>query len=108
MTSRDPVQVGYTPLFTRFLKHLTKKYRNVWRDLQSLIERLEAGETPGAQVRGTAYTVYKVRVRNSDISKGKSGGYRVIYYLKTTTSVLLLAIYSKTEQVDITPTKSAA
>jgi hypothetical protein len=40
MTSRHPVQVGYTPLFTRFLKHLTKKYRNVWRDLQSLAGNL--------------------------------------------------------------------
>ena len=48
------------------------------------------------------YTVFKVRARNSDVQKGKSGGYRVIYYLKTETQILLVTMYSKSEQSDIT------
>ena len=41
------------------------------------------------------------RVRNTDTQRGTSGGYRVIYYLATAADVLLVAIYSKTEQDDI-------
>jgi mRNA-degrading endonuclease RelE of RelBE toxin-antitoxin system len=44
----------------------------------------------------------KVRVRNSDIQKGKSSGYRIIYQIQSPTNVLLLLIYSKLEQTDIT------
>ena len=32
---------------------------------------------------------------------GKSGGYRIIYYLRTSISIILVTIYSKTEQADI-------
>ena len=32
---------------------------------------------------------------------GKSGGYRVIYYLKTKTKCILVTIYSKSDQGDI-------
>ncbi|WP_423753440.1 hypothetical protein [Chlorogloeopsis fritschii] len=42
-----------------------------------------------------------MRVRNSDTQKGKSGGYRLIYYVKTATGIILLTIYTKSEQVDI-------
>ena len=38
---------------------------------------------------------------NSDILKGKSGGYRLIYYVKTATGIILLTIYTKSEQADI-------
>jgi len=41
------------------------------------------------------------RVRNTSATRGKSGGYRTIYYLQTTTDVLLVTIYSKSEQSDI-------
>jgi mRNA-degrading endonuclease RelE of RelBE toxin-antitoxin system len=64
---------------------------------------LQQGETPGDQIPGTQYTVFKVRIKNSDIAKGKSGGYRVIYYVKTSEWVVLITIYAKTEQSDISP-----
>ena len=40
-------------------------------------------------------------MKNSDNQKGKSGGYRLVYYLKTSANVLLLTIYSKSEQDDV-------
>ncbi|MCP2729403.1 hypothetical protein NJ959_13165 [Symplocastrum sp. BBK-W-15] len=40
-------------------------------------------------------------VRNSDTQKGKSGGYRLIYYVQTATGIILLTVYTKSEQVDI-------
>ncbi len=48
------------------------------------------------------YSLFKVRVKNSDIQKGKSGGYRIIYYLKTEAQVLLVTLYSKSDKPDIT------
>lgn len=50
---------------------------------------------------GEEYVIFKVRVKNSDIQKGKSAGYRLIYQVESATSVLLLTIYSKSEREDI-------
>ena len=95
------IQIEISSTFKRNLRTLTKKYRSIRKDIQSVIEQLEQGEQPGDQISGVGYAVFKVRIRNSDNKKGKSGGYRLIYYLKTTTGIILLTIYSKSEQVDI-------
>jgi mRNA-degrading endonuclease RelE of RelBE toxin-antitoxin system len=89
------------PTFTQNIRRLKKKYRNILRDVKPTIEQLESGETPGDQVSGIGYPVFKVRVRNTDAQRGKSGGYRILYYLKTNTNILLLTLYSKSEQDDI-------
>jgi mRNA-degrading endonuclease RelE of RelBE toxin-antitoxin system len=64
---------------------------------------MESGETLGKQIKRSKYRVFKVRIRNTDIQKGKSSGYRMIYYLKRKTKDILVTIYSKTEQGDISP-----
>jgi len=38
-----------------------------------------------------------------DIQKGKSSGYRIIYQVKTPKKALLVEIYSKLDQGDISP-----
>lgn len=93
--------VRYSDTFKRQLKRLSRKYRHIRSDIQPFIEQLEAGETPGDQIQGTGYTVYKVRLANTDAQRGKSGGYRAIYYLKQQDDILLVTLYSKTEQADI-------
>lgn len=98
----QPISVDFTTAFKRNLRTLAKKYRHIRADVKPLIEQLQAGETPGDQVPGIALMIYKVRVRNSDLQRGKSGGYRVIYYLKNDTQITLVTIYSKTEQADVT------
>lgn len=103
MTSEPSITVGYTPQFKRDLKRLHKKYRSVDRDIETLIEQLQSGETPGDQVQGAGYTVYKVRLRSSDLARGKSGGYRAIYYIRTPERIILVTLYIKTEQSDINP-----
>lgn len=55
------------------------------------------GEIVGGRLKGFDYEVYKVRVKNSDNQKGASGGYRVIYYVKTSDLVILCNIYSKSD-----------
>jgi mRNA-degrading endonuclease RelE of RelBE toxin-antitoxin system len=97
----ESVQVEYTPEFKRNLRTLAKKYRHIRSDVQPVIDRLQAGEAIGDQVQGTPYTIFKVRAQNSDIRKGKSSGYRLIYYLRIPTSIVLVTIYSKLDQADI-------
>jgi mRNA-degrading endonuclease RelE of RelBE toxin-antitoxin system len=97
----SPIQIALTPRFKKDLRELAKRYRSIRTDLQSLTEQLQAGETPGDQVAGIQYQIFKVRLKNSNIQKGKSGGYRVIYYLKTDTKIILTTIYSKSDLSDV-------
>lgn len=73
-------------------------------DLQPIIEELPQGKILGDRINGLGegYFVYKLRVPNSNIQKGKSAGYRLIYQLESSTSILLLTIYSKSDREDIT------
>ena len=101
MTNEPSVRVVVTPHFNRSFKRLRKKYRRLGDDLKPLIEQLESGETPGDQIQGVKLTVYKVRLSSSDAQRGKSGGYRVIYYVRTAVSIFLVEIYPKSERTDI-------
>ena len=91
----------YAEAFKRQLRRLSRKYRRIRSDVTPILEQLDAGEYPGDQIPGTGYTLYKVRAPNRDAKCGTRGGYRIIYYLQTEDDVLLVAIYSKTEQSDI-------
>ncbi len=102
MTDETPeIQLLFSDDFKTRLRTLNKRYRSIRSDLQPLLDELLSGNFIGDQIPGTGYTVFKVRVKNSDIQKGKSGGYRVIYQLRSDTCVLLVSIYSKSDQNDI-------
>lgn len=96
-----PIQVTYTAEFKSNLKRLAKRYRHIKSDVDPLITQLAEGEQPGDRVPGTNYVVYKVRLANSDNKKGKSAGYRVIYCVEDIQHVVLVTIYSKSDQPDI-------
>jgi len=95
------MKLQYSTTFKRQLKHLVRRYRHVKQDIQPIIDALAKDETPGDQITGTGHTLYKVRAKNSDSQRGKSGGYRVIYYLKTEKKCTLVTVYSKSDQGDI-------
>lgn len=80
------VQVNFTDEFKQRLRTLSKKYCHIKSDIQPIIEQLQTGNYLGDQISGTGYTVFKVRVRNSDIQKGKSGGLLKKNVLKIITS----------------------
>lgn len=101
MTSNSPVRVEPSRLFRKAFLRLRKKYRHIDDDVNPLIVQLQRGETPGKQIQGVGYTVFKVRVQNTDAQRGRSGGYRVIYYIKTVEYVILTYIYAKSERADI-------
>lgn len=95
------ISVFFTPEFKRNLRQLAKKYRRIQTDIQPLLSELQTGATPGDQIPGVPYEVYKARARNSDAVRGKSGGYRIVYQRTAELAIILLTIYSKTEQSDI-------
>ncbi|WP_016952566.1 type II toxin-antitoxin system RelE/ParE family toxin [Anabaena sp. PCC 7108] len=96
-----PIEITLTPRFQRDLRELAKRYRSIRSDIQPLIDQLQAGETPGDRIAGIKYQVFKVRIKNSNIQKGKSGGYRVIFYLKNAQGIILTTIYSKSDLTDV-------
>ncbi|MFW6359756.1 MAG: type II toxin-antitoxin system RelE family toxin [Chroococcales cyanobacterium] len=95
------VEVRFTPSFKRRLKTLFKRYRHIQQDVQPIIEERQAGNFIGNQISGITVTVLKVRAKNRDIPTGKSGGYRIIYQVGSPQLVLLLLIYAKSEQTDV-------
>ncbi|MEH2366545.1 type II toxin-antitoxin system RelE/ParE family toxin [Nostoc sp.] len=101
MSEQSFIQVETAPTFNRNIRTLAKKYWSIRNDIQPVIEQLERGELPGDQISKIGYAVFKLRVRNSDVQKGKSGGYRLIYYIKTAMGIILLTIYTKSEQADM-------
>jgi mRNA-degrading endonuclease RelE of RelBE toxin-antitoxin system len=99
----DIIQIDLTPEFQRNLRDLKKRYRNIRADVETVTKELEMGNFRGDRITGIGetYIAYKVRIKNSDIKKGKNGGYRLIYQVESETSVLLMRIYSKSDQSDI-------
>jgi mRNA-degrading endonuclease RelE of RelBE toxin-antitoxin system len=89
--------------FLKRLRPLARKYPALLIEYEKLGTRLKADERPGDKVPGVGYDVYKVRLKNPSARKGKSGGFRVLYYVQLADKVVLLTIYSKTEQTDIIP-----
>jgi mRNA-degrading endonuclease RelE of RelBE toxin-antitoxin system len=93
-------RIVFSSPFARKAKQLQKRYRHIMDDLDPLLDQLGAGETPGDRVAATGYTVFKVRIKNQDAQRGYSGGYRVIYYLETAEQILMVTIYSKSDESD--------
>ena len=85
--------------FRKDFKMLSKKYKKIKSDVEKVIEDLRQNPEVGVYLQ---YNCYKIRVSNSSIPTGKSGGYRVIYYFTDQQSNLyLLGIYSKTQKESI-------
>jgi mRNA-degrading endonuclease RelE of RelBE toxin-antitoxin system len=96
-----PIEVVYAESFLRAALKLKKRYRNILKDVVALKEQLCTGDVLGDRIQDLPFNVYKVRIRNSDVQRGKSGGYRVIYYLETAERRAFIYIYSKSDQSDV-------
>jgi mRNA-degrading endonuclease RelE of RelBE toxin-antitoxin system len=98
-------RITYTDYFAARVKLLQKKYRRIPQDLQGFVKQLEVGQILGDQIKGVGYTAYKARISNSDAQRGKSGGYRIIYYVQLVDHLVLLTIYPKSQQEDMGATE---
>ena len=85
-----------TPEFVKQAKKLSKKYPNLRQDLTYLHDILQGNPKLGANLGDNCY---KIRLQNTSVKKGKSGGFRVIIFLLEEDKIIrLLAIYSKSEK----------
>ncbi|MBC7812433.1 MAG: type II toxin-antitoxin system RelE/ParE family toxin [Burkholderiales bacterium] len=80
---------------------MARKYPAVLNEVDGFLIALENDERPGDKIPSVGYDVYKVRLKNASAGRGKSGGFRVIYYIRLEDHVILLTIYSKSQQSDI-------
>ena len=92
-------KVSLTPCFQKEFKKLKRKFRKIGKDLENLIDELEKNPFSGTPLGNSCY---KIRVPNSSIPTGKSGGFRTISLIKIEKeTVILLTLYSKTEKEKI-------
>ncbi|MDZ7761756.1 MAG: type II toxin-antitoxin system RelE/ParE family toxin [Desulfovermiculus sp.] len=103
--SNEDINISFTFEFKRNVRALSKRYQNIQKDIQQLTQEIQSGKLPGDQIPGIGLKLFKVRVKNSDIQKGKRGGYRCIYYLQDKNDITLVTIYSKSDQGDISAKK---
>ena len=86
------------PRFEKDVKKLKKKFPNIKKDLTILISELAHNPEIGTNL---GENIFKIRIPNSSIPTGKSGGFRVITYYKTDDILYLVTMYSKTETDNI-------
>lgn len=92
-------KVASIPLFDKQVKRLAKKYPSLKRDLTGLLNELENNPKQGTALGNN---FYKIRLAITSKGQGKSGGARVITYVKiTATTVFLTSIYDKSERNSI-------
>lgn len=95
--------VNIPPIVQKQIKKLRRKYPAVTGEVRKLVTQLEDDERPGDKIQSIGYDVYKVRLPNPSAKRGKSGGFRIIYYVQLAKHVVLITIYSKTQLSNISP-----
>jgi mRNA-degrading endonuclease RelE of RelBE toxin-antitoxin system len=86
--------------FKKEAKRLIKKYPSLKTELAELFIELEENPTTGTPLGND---IYEIRLAIASKNKGKSGGARILSFVKVMqTTVLLFAIYSKGEIDNIT------
>lgn len=93
-----------TPEFQRNVKYLKKKYRHIVSELEEFNNIISDNPFYGEAIKGLGGKVFKTRLASSDMGKGKSGGFRIIYYLAHHDKIIyLLTIYAKAYKENIDP-----
>lgn len=85
--------------FQRVSKRLVKKYPSLKKELLDLVERLKDNPKLGTSLGNN---IYKIRLSIASKGKGKSGGSRVITYVRTEgKTVYLMTMFDKSEEDNI-------
>jgi mRNA-degrading endonuclease RelE of RelBE toxin-antitoxin system len=83
-----------------FLK-LLKKYPHLYEDVGPYLLEFQQGIFHGDKDKNFTYPVYKAKISSQDQKRGKKGGFRLIYLKKDDSFILLMIIYSKSDQEDL-------
>lgn len=85
--------------FNKSIKRFKNKHRSLVQDLKTLYQLLENNPRSGDEIFEHCY---KLRIKNSSTNKGKSGGFREIYYfIDEKNRIYLMDIYSKSDQKNV-------
>lgn len=87
-----------TPEFKKSVKKLAKQYKQISKDLKTLEKELTEEPTTGIDLGNNCF---KIRLANSSVPTGKSGGFRVIYFFKQEDNIYLLEMFSKSDLENI-------
>ena len=91
--------IVFTPFFEREFKKLFKKYLSLKKDFETVIDELNENPRSGESLGNNCY---KIRMCISAKNKGKSGGARVITFVRfVDEEIHLIAIYDKSELSNI-------
>ena len=92
-------KIEFSANFKKEAKKLTKKYPSLKTELAALFTALEDNPTIGTPMGND---IYKIRLSIASKNKGKSGGARVMSFVKVIdTTVLLFSIYNKGDKDSI-------
>lgn len=90
-------QVWISSHFAKQLKPLLKKYRHLKEDIIKAFDKFDK-----RQNQALGNDTYKVRLKSSDIPRGKNKSFRMILYIAEIDKILApIAIYFKGEREDI-------
>lgn len=89
-----------TEYFKGQVRSLQKNYPHIRHDLKELSRTLSQNPKAG---KALGKRIYKIRLKSSDLPKGKRSGYRVItYVVDEEQKVRLLTIYIKPKKATVT------
>ncbi len=92
-------KVLITDTFKKDFKKLAKKHSSLKSDLLKLVEELEFNPNQGTSLGNN---LFKIRLAITSTGKGKSGGARIITFVKVIDNeVFLITIYSKSDRESI-------
>ena len=88
-----------TDIFSKHLKQLAKKYPSIKNDFSSFLISLESDPLQGISL---GKNCYKVRLKINSKNTGKSGGGRIITYVRIEEKrIILLDVYDKADRTTI-------
>jgi hypothetical protein len=90
--------IEYSDNFLKESKPLSKKFKLLKSDLKEAIDEIEYSKDFGVHL---GFNLFKKRVKNSSISTGKSGGFRIIIYQQLENKIILISIFSKTDKENL-------
>lgn len=90
-----------SPAFEKDLSRLERKCPKIKSDIQEGFAEVQSGSNIGSSIPGGKGKLYKLRVPSTDLQRGKSGGFRVVFYLQTPNVLWPLICYFKGDKEDV-------
>lgn len=90
--------------YLKNLKELQKKFNHVINDIENICQELVLNPTLLATpIPAYHRKLWKIKIRSSDMKRGKRGGFRMIFYYNKDApcKVYRLAVYVKVEREDL-------